>query len=68
VYDVLCQIDVVQQMTLEKTSTIQKMLDQVTQEYEVSIVIIIIIITTCYGATQLMLSSALQQCSLYNTV
>jgi len=31
-------------------------------------IIIIIIIATCYGATQPMLSSALQPYSLYNTV
>ena len=30
------------------------------------IIIIIIIITTCYGATQPVLSSALQQYSVYN--
>jgi len=34
--DLLCQRDVVQQLSIDKASTLQKMLDQVIQEYEVS--------------------------------
>jgi len=34
--DMLCQRDVVEQMSQTKTDTIQKMLDQVIREYEVS--------------------------------
>ena len=35
-FDLLCQRDVVQQLSIDKASTLQKMLDQVIQEYEVS--------------------------------